>query len=212
MDLRQPRAECMVQKVVLRWDRFHAKAYKLQVSTDAGPSARTGFVEHWTDIYKTADGRGGVDEIVPPAAVKARYVRLFCTEQGTDNGFAPIRLLYAPRIRGLRHGRPGAGRAAASSAGRRRNVGPLRRMEALQRVVRTDDAGQVSTCGYDDSRWLPAVVPGTVLTSYLAAGAIPDMFYGDHQFQVSDWFCRSRLVVSGRNGTAARIIAASGYG
>jgi beta-galactosidase/beta-glucuronidase len=54
-----------------------------------------------------------------------------------------------------------------------------------------DDAGKVSTSGYDDSRWLPAVVPGTVLTSYLAAGAIPDMFYGDHQFQVSDWFCHS---------------------
>ena len=54
-----------------------------------------------------------------------------------------------------------------------------------------DNDGKVSTCGYDNGRWLPATVPGTVLTSYLNAGAVPDMFYGDQQFQVSDWFCRS---------------------
>ena len=53
-----------------------------------------------------------------------------------------------------------------------------------------DDGGKISTRGYDDSRWLPATVPGTVLTSYLKPGAVPDAFYGDHQSQVSDWFCR----------------------
>ena len=82
-------AICTVRQVVLRWDRFHAKAYKLQVSTNAGPSPKTGFVENWTDVYKTADGRGGVDKITLTAPVQAHFVRLFCTKQGTDKGFAP---------------------------------------------------------------------------------------------------------------------------
>ena len=125
-------AECMVQKVVLRWDRFHAKAYKLQVSTDAGPSARTGFVENWTDVHQTDDGQGDVEEIVLPKPVKTRYVRLFCTKQGTDNGFAPLRLFHAPRVRSLWHGRAGAGgRAAGSLPGGGRRVEPFGRMEAL---------------------------------------------------------------------------------
>ncbi len=126
-------AECMVQKVVLRWDRFHAKAYKLQVSTDAGPSARTGFVENWTDVHQTADGRGrrrgdraagaGQGPVCPPVLHQAGHRQRFC---------APLRLFHAPRVRGLWHGRSGAGgRAAASAAGGGRNVGPFGRMEAL---------------------------------------------------------------------------------
>ncbi len=34
--------------------------------------------------------------------------------------------------------------------------------------------------------WLPAVVPGTVLNSFLLAGAVPNPFFDDDQFQVSE--------------------------
>ena len=34
--------------------------------------------------------------------------------------------------------------------------------------------------------WLPATVPGTVLTSYVNAGAVPDQRYDDEQLQVSE--------------------------
>ena len=193
MDLRRPRAECMVQKVVLRWDRFHAKAYKLQVSTDAGPSARTGFVENWTDVHQTDNGQGDVEEIVLPKPVKTRYVRLFCTKQGTDNGFAPRFDYFTLRefeVYGTGGPAPVGERPALSPAEDGTwNLSGGWKLYSESFVA--DDAAKVSTCGYDNSRWLPAVVPGTVLTSYLAAGAIPDMFYGDQQFQVSDWFCRS---------------------
>ena len=37
-------------------------------------------------------------------------------------------------------------------------------------------------------RWVPATVPGTVLTSYLNIGAIPDPNYGDQQLLISDSF------------------------
>jgi hypothetical protein len=58
----------------------------------------------------------------------------------------------------------------------------------VSQSVVADAAAKISTCGYDDSQWLVATVPGTVLTTYLNVGAVPDMFYGDHQYQVSDWF------------------------
>jgi hypothetical protein len=47
---------------------------------------------------------------------------------------------------------------------------------------------EISLPGYDASGWLPAVVPGTALVSYLKAGAIPDPNYDDWQFQVSESF------------------------
>ena len=48
------------------------------------------------------------------------------------------------------------------------------------------DGAALSRAGFDDSDWLPAVVPGTALVSYLQAGAVPDPFYDDDQFQVSE--------------------------
>jgi hypothetical protein len=52
----------------------------------------------------------------------------------------------------------------------------------------TNAPGRISSAGYVGSDWLPAVVPGTVLTSYLEDGAIPDPFYGDQQSRISEAF------------------------
>ena len=55
------------------------------------------------------------------------------------------------------------------------------------RASEVDRSGETlaSAC-YDDSEWLPAVVPGTVLVSELQAGAVPDPFYDNDQFQLSE--------------------------
>ena len=45
---------------------------------------------------------------------------------------------------------------------------------------------KISQAGFDDSSWIPAVVPGTVLTSYQAIGAIPDPWYGGQMNRISD--------------------------
>lgn len=59
----------------------------------------------------------------------------------------------------------------------------------LQRASEVEDSGEtMSVCGYDDSDWLVATVPGTVATSYYNAGAIPDIRYDDNQLQVSESF------------------------
>ena len=56
-----------------------------------------------------------------------------------------------------------------------------------------DGAWQVTQTGKDD--WLPAVVPGCIHTDLLAAGKIPDPFFGDNEYAVAwvaktDWIYR----------------------
>ena len=46
----------------------------------------------------------------------------------------------------------------------------------------------IAQAGFDDNDWIPAVVPGTILGSYVAIGAIPDPWYGDQMSQISDDF------------------------
>ena len=64
--------------VRLNWEASFGKGYKIQVSDDA---------ETWKEVYKTDEGRGGIDEITFPE-VDARYVRMFGTELGWWFGYS----------------------------------------------------------------------------------------------------------------------------
>ena len=62
----------------------------------------------------------------------------------------------------------------------------------LQRASAIAESGEViSSNEYDDSSWLPAVVPGTVLYSYIAAGAVPDPGVADNNLQISESYFNS---------------------
>ena len=59
----------------------------------------------------------------------------------------------------------------------------------LQREPQTAGSPEaISSNGYDDSEWLTATVPGTVLSSYVNAGAVPEPNYSDNQLQISESF------------------------
>lgn len=64
--------------VRLDWEASFGKGYKIQVSDDT---------ETWKEVYKTDEGRGGIDEITFPE-VDARYVRMFGTELGWWFGYS----------------------------------------------------------------------------------------------------------------------------
>lgn len=51
-----------------------------------------------------------------------------------------------------------------------------------------DPPGRIGQPDFDDSQWIPAVVPGTVLGSYVAAGLEPDPWFGDRMSRISDAF------------------------
>ena len=52
----------------------------------------------------------------------------------------------------------------------------------------TGEGETISQPGFATNDWLPATVPGTVLTSYLDDGALPDPNYGRNQLMISDSF------------------------
>jgi len=57
----------------------------------------------------------------------------------------------------------------------------------LTRDSSTDAGGEeITSEEFDDSGWLVATVPGTVLSSYINLGAVPDPNFADNMFQISD--------------------------
>ena len=74
---------------------------------------------------------------------------------------------------------------AAEPDGRRLDLrGGGWRLQRAGEVTRTGE--ELSAVGFVTEDWLPATVPGTVLTSYVNAGAVPDARYDDDQLQASE--------------------------
>jgi beta-galactosidase len=67
-----------IGRVVIQWEAAFAKSFSVQVSPDG---------QAWTDVFKTDDGKGGVQEITF-APVEARHIRLVCAKRGTQWGHA----------------------------------------------------------------------------------------------------------------------------
>jgi beta-galactosidase/beta-glucuronidase len=177
-------AVCDVHSVVLRWGGNFALAYAIQGSADRAPSPETGRVEHWTDLHVQDAGKGGVESI-PLAPTRVRYMRLLCRQRSGTGGYQ----LSAFEVRGTGGLLPAPTRMPEPEPD-----GTLRLScgwRLMNQAYLRDDAASISMPGYDMGQWLVATVPGTVLTSYQNVGAVPDMFYGDDQFQVSDFFAHT---------------------
>jgi chitosanase len=66
-----------VDRVKLVWDRAYAKAYRVQMSADGA---------NWTDLYGTAAGDGGTDDLKRLSGA-GRYLRVLGTVAGTSYGY-----------------------------------------------------------------------------------------------------------------------------
>ncbi|EFM12238.1 Glucan endo-1,3-beta-D-glucosidase [Paenibacillus curdlanolyticus YK9] len=67
-----------VNRVKLNWEAAYGKAYQIQLSNDAAA---------WSNVYSTATGDGGIDDVTFTAA-SARYVRIYGTQRATAYGFS----------------------------------------------------------------------------------------------------------------------------
>jgi len=177
-------AMAKIRSVVLRWGANPAQAYQVQVSSDSSPSADTGLVENWRNVQQTANGKGGVEEIALPET-EARYVRILMTAKSKPEGYT-LKALEVYGEGGVEN--PPSAVSPPDADGTLHLNGGWR-LEDESAIA--DKAAAISSCGYDDSRWMVATVPGTVLTSYLNAGAIPDPFYGDNNKQISEFFAHT---------------------
>ena len=165
-------AEAAFDKIVLKWLQKPSSA-TIQVSDDA---------ESWKDIA----GEASVADLTETinAKGKGRYVRLLM--QG--DGKTPI-MLTEMEVWGT------GGLTATPKEAPAPSDNEMTLSGGNWKLVRanlTDAAGtEISAESFDDSRWLTATVPGTVLSSYINLGAVPDPNYADNIFQISDSYFNS---------------------
>ena len=158
-------AVCTFDHVTLHWIRSAADGV-LQVSDDA---------TNWKTLRPIADDM----KLASPA--KGRYVRLMLSKAASPEGYILSEMEVYGRGGPLPHGR-GSVNALDLAGGAWR----------IQRdSLVSADGATLSKPGFhlaNAAEWLVATVPGTVLTSYYNAGALPDPNYGDNQLAISDSF------------------------
>ena len=167
---------CTFNRVVLTWVRRAAEG-AIQVSDDT---------VGWRTLQAlTVIGVAGDDiHLVQPA--HGRYVRVLMTkpaEVGSNY------ILSELEVYG--RGGPTAVHKPAVAVDHDGSLNLARGNWLLQRASLVPASGQqISTTGFTDKDWMIATVPGTVLTSYLNDGAIPNPDFGDNQYAISDsFFC-----------------------
>lgn len=160
-------------RVALHWIGRAAEG-KLQASDDA---------LSWHEIQSLPENSAAQNDdlkLATPAA--ARYIRVFMTRPATAEGYILSELEVFGHGGFLVKPAPAAPAVASAIA---LSGGPWR----LQRGPQVSATGEgIATPGFADSSWVVATVPGTVLTSYFNAGAIPDPNFGQNQLHISDSF------------------------
>jgi hypothetical protein len=158
-------------RVKLYWIARAAEG-SVQVSDDA---------ENWRDLMALSGEAGLLDDLKLAQPAQGRYVQVRMTRPSSLYGYILSEIeVYG---RGGFVARPKPATPAAAD-GRLVLAGGGWK---LQRSSLVKDGGDsLSKTGFQDSEWIVATVPGTVLTSYLNIGAIPDPNFGENQLHISD--------------------------
>ncbi|MFF4354426.1 glycoside hydrolase, partial [Streptomyces sp. NPDC001530] len=158
----------------------------------------------WTSVHRTTAGTGGVVDIPLPIPVTARWVRLTARRRSSPNplglnGFEVYGTAPAHRPKatgwtdwGTHHGDTPRLTVAADG------TVPLESGWTLTLDDWADGASRaapqtgaaLSRTGVDTTRWLPATVPGTVLTSLVDQGKLPDPVAGLNNLRIPEALSR----------------------
>ncbi|HEU5351596.1 MAG TPA: discoidin domain-containing protein [Terracidiphilus sp.] len=169
-------ARSTFDRIVLDWIR-PAAAGLIQVSGDA---------EEWQTLAPLPSASALHSEIRLAHAAHGRYVRVLMTKASApDDRYILSELEVFGRGGLIAQPKPAA---VAEADGSLPLAGGAWRVQRASLVAAGGDA--LSTPGYHDKDWMIATVPGTVLTSYLNDGAVPNPDFGDNQYAISDsFFC-----------------------
>ena len=162
-------ASSRIDAVQVCWGETYARRYTVQLSEDG---------KHWIDAASAHGAKNAAVETTVDG--QAAWVRILCGVCSDDhyvidkihvfgeNGFvASVPCFPAPEADGTQ----------------RLTGGNWRICRAEQAMA---VGGDPCRADFDDSAWLPATVPGTALVSYLNAGAVPDIYVDDNQYQISE--------------------------
>ena len=180
-----------LRSVKAHWGANYAIAYDIQISNDA---------KTWKTVARAA---GAADSAVETklATREGRYLRILCkTSSGANYIIREVEVMGVNKVDYRLAAQP-----APEADGSQKLTGGN---WTIQRASQVNAGGEtLSRAGYDDSGWLPATVPGTAFVSYLKAGAVPDPYYDNWQFQASDifftanfWYRNSFVIPASQQG------------
>ncbi|MDR3128676.1 MAG: discoidin domain-containing protein [Tannerellaceae bacterium] len=159
-------------KVSLHWIN-KAMAGSILVSEDG---------QTWKEAATLPDGDELTDVISLNGVQKGRFVQLRMTEAKKGKPY----ILSELEIFG-KGGLISRPKVAPGMKGNRWDLtGANWKLQRTSEVTVEGEA--LATTDFDDSEWLIATVPGTVLTSFLKVDALPNPNYGDNQLQISESF------------------------
>ncbi len=167
-------ARCSFDRVKLYWIARAAQV-AIQVSDDA---------KRWRSVHHFNNESGLVDDVKLLRPAHGRYVRVLMERATSPEGYILSEMeVYGRGGPVARHKHRSLGPSAEPAE--RFNLGAS--SWRLQRDSLVEGTGRdLSKAGFADDNWVIATVPGTVLTSYLNIGAIPDPNIGQNQLYVSD--------------------------
>ncbi len=164
--------ESTFDTVKLHWLN-KAVSGSVQVSNDAG---------NWKTLADLPGGAELTDRIALEKQAKGRYLRVLMNKAASDKGY----VLSELEVMGKGGLAPNPKPSPAIAGNKMPLIGGAWK---IQRVTGVNDAGEaISTPGFTCDNWVTATVPGTVLTSYWNAGALPDPNFGDNQLMISESF------------------------
>ncbi len=182
-------ARCEFDRVALYWIARAAEG-KIQISDDAAS---------WRDLQTLPTASGPVDDIKLASPAYARYVRVLMTRPTSPDGY----MLSEFEVYG--RGGPVAKPKPAQTPHADRRLDLAGGAWRLQRSNLVEAGGEaLSKTDFKNENWVVATVPGTVLTSYFNAGAIPDPNFGAEPASHLRLLLLFRLLVSHRIHTASR--------
>lgn len=159
-----------VNRIKLYWLNKATKG-EIQVSEDD---------VHWQPVATLSEHKQSIEEIVCKAT--ARYVRVNMRASQNNQSFVLSEVEVMGRG-GLR------AKPCKESKYLQHRLSLNGGNWHLQRASQVQAKGeQIATKDFDDSNWLVATVPATVLSSYVNVGAIPNPNYDNNLFTVSESF------------------------
>ena len=165
-------APASFDKVNLHWVNKAVQG-KIQVSGNA---------ETWSDVANLPGGSENLDVITLSENAKGRYVRVLMEKSGNGDRY----ILSEMEVMGK------GGLVAQPKPQpkvRNNHLFLSGGQWKIQRATNVNATGEtISQEGFQTDDWVWATVPGTVLSSYRNAGALPDPNYADNQLQISESF------------------------
>ncbi|MFO7668380.1 MAG: discoidin domain-containing protein [Bacteroidales bacterium] len=163
-----------IDHLLIHWGENYATSFKLTLLAKSN--------EPGDQVFITKSGTGG-DQDLDCRGLKARFLRLDISKVKDPIRGCVIKEILVP---GEGPDRFTPSKVVTLSASNLSLDGDIWNIQSSMFV--SDNPGEISSSGYDDTNWIPARVPGTILESYYESGALPDPLFGDNMHQISDEF------------------------